>query len=188
LTYSLRSAYHARNGYHNFSHAVDVAQAIYSFLTSLQLVPPLSILMDDSGSKWQRPASVEGPHALGTIIRPMDAFTLLIAAVGHDVGHPGLSNAYMVNAKTPVAQVYDNSVLENFHTVTLIQMLQQHGLGDIFGAANTAQSSKDDGAFLGFWGRPSAHISKQAAAESSFLQYWRRTCLDTFPSSPSCRT
>lgn len=29
-------------------------------------------------------------------MRPQDVLGLMIAAMGHDVGHPGLSNAFMV--------------------------------------------------------------------------------------------
>jgi hypothetical protein len=37
-----------------------------------------------------------------------------------------------INARTPAAQVYnDKSVLENFHSVTLIRMLKLHGFGHL---------------------------------------------------------
>lgn len=147
---ALQSAYHARNGYHNFTHATDVLQAIYSFLTTLGLAPPLSILLDgpSDSTTWARPAHVHAPGGVGQALRPMDVYSLMIAAIGHDVGHPGLSNAYLVNAKTPVAQVYgDKSVLENFHTVTLVQMLKSHGLGHLFGAADKGPAASDGGAF-----------------------------------------
>ncbi|KAM0752027.1 HD-domain/PDEase-like protein [Meredithblackwellia eburnea MCA 4105] len=141
LLLSLRSAYHARNGYHNFSHATDVTQACYSFLVRMGLAPPLYLLCEDDYDanlgegrrKWRRNRAVE-EGGMGELLRPMDVFALLVAAIGHDVGHPGLSNAYMVNARTPVAQVYDDkSVLENFHTVTLIHMLRRHNFDYLLG-------------------------------------------------------
>lgn len=104
LLLSLRSAYHTRNGYHNFSHAIDVTQACYSFLVRMGLAPPLYLLCEDdydpnSGEgkrKWRRNRAVrEG--GMGELMRPMDVFALMVAAIGHDVGHPGLSNAYMVS-------------------------------------------------------------------------------------------
>lgn len=147
LLLAIQSAYHARNGYHNFTHATDILQATYSFLSALQLVPPITILTDPNApAVWTRPAHLEQSGGLGRSLRPMDLFSLMIAAIGHDVGHPGLSNAYMVNAKTPVAQVYgDKSVLENFHTVTLIQMLKNHGLGHLFGTADREPIESDEG-------------------------------------------
>jgi len=141
LLLSLRSAYHARNGYHNFSHATDVTQACYSFLVRMGLAPPLYLLCEDDYDpnigegrrKWRRNRAVE-EGGMGELLRPMDVFALMVAAIGHDVGHPGLSNAYMVNARTPVAQVYeDKSVLENFHTVTLIHMLRKHQFDYLLG-------------------------------------------------------
>ncbi|KAL8292738.1 hypothetical protein RQP46_001350 [Phenoliferia psychrophenolica] len=141
LLLSLRSAYHARNGYHNFSHATDVTQACYSFLVRMGLAPPLYLLCEDDYDtnlgegrrKWRRNRAVE-EGGMGELLRPMDVFALMVAAIGHDVGHPGLSNAYMVNARTPVAQVYDDkSVLENFHTVTLIHMLRRHQFDYLLG-------------------------------------------------------
>lgn len=151
LLKALQSAYHARNGYHNFTHATDVLQATYSFLNALELVPPMSILLNKSNfnERWSRPAHVEATGGIGQVLRPMDVFSLMVAAMGHDVGHPGLSNAYMVNARTPVAQVYgDKSVLENFHTVTLVQMLRKYGLGHLFGAADKCPTDSDGGALF----------------------------------------
>lgn len=106
LLLSLRSAYHARNGYHNFSHAADVTQACYSFLVRMGLAPPLYLLCEDDYDpnigegrrKWRRNRAVE-EGGMGELLRPMDVFALMVAAIGHDVGHPGLSNAYMVSLR-----------------------------------------------------------------------------------------
>lgn len=41
---------------------------------------------------------------------------LCLAALGHDVGHPGLNNAFLVSTNQSVALIYnDNAVLENYH-------------------------------------------------------------------------
>ncbi|BGP55449.1 3',5'-cyclic-nucleotide phosphodiesterase [Rhodotorula sphaerocarpa] len=139
LLLSLRAAYHERNGYHNFKHAADVTQACYSFLTRMGLVPPLYLLCEENFDptrplrKWRRNRAVE-QSSVGQLLRPHDVFALMVACMGHDVGHPGLTNAYMVNARAPVAQVYDDkSILENFHTVTLIHMLRKHHFDDLLG-------------------------------------------------------
>lgn len=104
LLLSLRSAYHSRNGYHNFSHATDVTQACYTFLVRMGLAPPLYLLCEDdydpntgeARRKWRRNRAVEEGR-MGELLRPMDVFALMVACIGHDVGHPGLSNAYMVS-------------------------------------------------------------------------------------------
>lgn len=48
--------------------------------------------------------------------------------------HRTCLTASQVNARTPVAQVYeDKSVLENFHTVTLMHMLRRHHFDYLLG-------------------------------------------------------
>ncbi|GAA5883544.1 hypothetical protein JCM16303_005478 [Sporobolomyces ruberrimus] len=141
LLVSLRSAYHSRNGYHNFSHATDVTQACYTFLVRMGLAPPLHLLCEDDHDpltgearrQWRRNRAVEVGR-MGKLLRPMDVFALIVSCIGHDVGHPGLSNAYLVNARAPIAQVYtDKSILENFHNVTLIHMLRKHHFDYLLG-------------------------------------------------------
>lgn len=103
LLVSLRSAYHSRNGYHNFSHATDVTQACYTFLVRMGLAPPLHLLCEDDHDpltgearrQWRRNRAVEVGR-MGKLLRPMDVFALIVSCIGHDVGHPGLSNAYLV--------------------------------------------------------------------------------------------
>ncbi|KAF9580382.1 3',5'-cyclic-nucleotide phosphodiesterase [Lunasporangiospora selenospora] len=61
-------------------------------------------------------------------LRPEDIFALIVASIGHDVGHPGVNNMFLVNAHTPLAQVYnDRSVLESFHSMALFQVMKKHG-------------------------------------------------------------
>ncbi|KAL8427612.1 hypothetical protein Efla_005787 [Eimeria flavescens] len=45
-----------------------------------------------------------------------DEVVVCLAALGHDVGHPGLNNAFLVSTNQSIALVYnDNAVLENYH-------------------------------------------------------------------------
>jgi 3',5'-cyclic-nucleotide phosphodiesterase len=51
----------------------------------------------------------------------------MITAIGHDVGHPGVNNAFLVNLKAPLAQLYnDRSVLESFHCAAFSQILRRY--------------------------------------------------------------
>ena len=55
----------------------------------------------------------------------LDLLSIIIASLGHDVGHPGLTNNYHVNALTELAIVYnDISCLENYHSSTLFSILR----------------------------------------------------------------
>ncbi|KAF2858551.1 HD-domain/PDEase-like protein [Piedraia hortae CBS 480.64] len=101
--------------YHNWRHAVDVTQTIYRFLAHVQLCPPLN----DTP-----PPQLNGIERLMT---PIDALTLLVAAIGHDVGHPGVNNAFLVACEHPLALLYnDKSVLENYHCAAFSLLLRKH--------------------------------------------------------------
>lgn len=53
----------------------------------------------------------------------------MITAIGHDVGHPGVNNAFLVHLNAPLAQLYnDRSVLESFHCAAYSQILRRHWL------------------------------------------------------------
>lgn len=105
LLFAIRAIYHGPNPYHNYIHAVDVLQASYTFLVSIGVAPPLSILLDHSTESWTRPPlestdNDEDDNArfvTQSIMRPQDVLAVMIAAMGHDVGHPGLSNVFMVS-------------------------------------------------------------------------------------------
>ncbi|KAF8847063.1 HD-domain/PDEase-like protein [Acephala macrosclerotiorum] len=113
-----RSAYNAFVPYHNFRHVVDVLQACFHFLVRLQRLPPYPASTNSSDPP---------PSPIAQLIRPFDALTLLITAIGHDVGHPGVNNAFLVTLNAPLAQLYnDRSVLESFHCAAYSQILRRH--------------------------------------------------------------
>lgn len=113
-----RSAYNAFVPYHNFRHVVDVLQAIFHFLVRLGRLPSYP----ESSKSSHVP-----PSPIAALIRPFDALTLLITAIGHDVGHPGVNNAFLVTLNAPLAQLYnDRSVLESFHCAAYSQILRRH--------------------------------------------------------------
>ncbi|KEP67612.1 UNVERIFIED_CONTAM: 3'5'-cyclic nucleotide phosphodiesterase domain-containing protein [Hammondia hammondi] len=68
----------------------------------------------------------EGHHgAERTPSRMIDDETILcFAALGHDVGHPGYNNAFLVATNQPIALVYnDHAVLENYHAYITFRTL-----------------------------------------------------------------
>ena len=87
------------NDYHNGVHAADVTQAAAYFIES----------------------------SLQDQIEPIHIFALLLSAVVHDVGHPGLNNAYLVARQTDVAERWNNvRVNENGHLYTANTLLKQY--------------------------------------------------------------
>ena len=115
-----RAAYNGFVLYHNFRHVVDVLQAVFYFLLQLGTLPPY--LTESVTPNANNPFS-----PIAAILKPFDALTLLISAIGHDVGHPGVNNAFLVALRAPLAQLYnDNSVLEAFHCAAYSQILRRY--------------------------------------------------------------
>jgi len=101
LLHAISGKYH-EHPYHNFTHGVHVLHGCYMLLR--QGMP---------GSK-------------ATALSPLEQLCLMVAALGHDVDHPGVNNAFMVATGSPLALLYnDNSVLENHHAATVSKLLAE---------------------------------------------------------------
>ncbi|KAH9415480.1 High affinity cAMP-specific and IBMX-insensitive 3',5'-cyclic phosphodiesterase 8B [Dermatophagoides pteronyssinus] len=86
---SLIESKYRKNSYHNSTHAADVMQATAYFLMS---------------------------ERLKTLFDPLDQAICLIAAIIHDVDHPGRNSAFLSNSNHELAVLYnDISVLESHH-------------------------------------------------------------------------
>ncbi|KAJ3259185.1 High affinity cAMP-specific and IBMX-insensitive 3',5'-cyclic phosphodiesterase 9A [Boothiomyces macroporosus] len=111
---TVRRAYN-KNPFHNFKHCFCVTQMVYVLLHIGELDKQLTML---------------------------EKFSLLISAVGHDLDHPGLNNAYQTNALTELAITYnDISPLENHHCAMLFSIFRHPEL-NILGTLST-QEYKD---------------------------------------------
>ena len=87
--------------YHNALHGSDVTHSVYIFFTH-------------SNAEKLAKTNV------------LDLLSIIIAALGHDIGHPGLTNTYQINGSTDMAIIYnDISVLENFHASTLFRTIRK---------------------------------------------------------------
>lgn len=99
------------NTYHNFQHALDVFQATYFFLYTAGVVPPVSILLRADARLWQPDKrTLNQGNSFISCLENEDVFALYIAAVGHDVGHPGLTNNFLVSCiSAPLPIQYSSS-------------------------------------------------------------------------------
>lgn len=85
------------NPFHNFSHAVDV---VYTVARFLELISACNFMQEST------------------------PFWMTIAACGHDAGHIGVNNQYLIETSHALAVKYnDRSPLENLHCATLFQVL-----------------------------------------------------------------
>lgn len=139
--------YREENPYHNFWHAVDVLQCTYYIFC---VIPNLEEYRNESsGSKTETDSEIISnfPHNTNVsrkvgesgsliisnidislhdlITDPIEIFALFVAALGHDVSHPGVTNAFLVEQEAPVAILYnDRAVLESMHAATLFSILR----------------------------------------------------------------
>ncbi|RKP02065.1 hypothetical protein CXG81DRAFT_3602, partial [Caulochytrium protostelioides] len=109
------------NPYHNFLHGVDVTYFLFHFLEE-----------------------AEGAH--GTCFDSRELAALLIAALAHDIGHPGKNNLFQINAKTPFFTMYGSkSVLERHSAVVCLDLLHAYGVLDTLdfpiGPTDTAENT-----------------------------------------------
>ncbi|KAL5000797.1 hypothetical protein BDV10DRAFT_182984 [Aspergillus recurvatus] len=112
-----RASYNSFVLYHNFRHAIDVLQSVFCFLLHIGALPSYGSIGSDAAKNCP----------ITSMLKPFDALTLLIAAIGHDVGHPGVNNFFLVKLNAPLAQLYnDNSVLEAFHCAAFSQILRRY--------------------------------------------------------------
>lgn len=96
---AVKDLYKPSNPYHNWLHAVDVTQATFCYLVHFECFSKLSRL------EW---------------------LALLVAALCHDLAHPGVNNAHLISSRSELAVIYnDRSVLENFHASSLFQLLKR---------------------------------------------------------------
>lgn len=96
----LESGYN-KNPYHNACHAADVLHSQLFFI----LQSPLSKNLNQ-----------------------LDIVSCIISALGHDIGHPSLTNRFLVNNCDEIAITYnDGSVLENMHAAKTFGILRSPG-------------------------------------------------------------
>ena len=108
--------YYNKNHFHNFQHAVNVLQMTYMLLKQTEICQK---------------------------IRPNILFATLIAALCHDLDHPGNTNSYEINSFSKLATLYnDISVLENYHCALTFELLELAGLLKHFKGADLKEFRK----------------------------------------------
>eukprot|EP00013_Stygamoeba_regulata_P026180 CAMPEP_0177656264 /NCGR_PEP_ID=MMETSP0447-20121125/15455_1 /TAXON_ID=0 /ORGANISM="Stygamoeba regulata, Strain BSH-02190019" /LENGTH=571 /DNA_ID=CAMNT_0019160333 /DNA_START=64 /DNA_END=1779 /DNA_ORIENTATION=+ len=108
--------HYPNNPYHNFRHIFDVTRFCYMLLTQLKAAGLLSHL---------------------------EIFGLLIAAICHDLDHPGTNNAHQIATRSALALKYnDISVLENFHAAQAFDIIYNYEGCNILASLTTKQQTE----------------------------------------------
>lgn len=70
----------------------------------------------------------------------LDVFSLMVASLAHDVGHKGLSNAFLVRTRDVLAMTYnDVGVQEKLHASTLFVLCSTVEDANVFESLSPAQ-------------------------------------------------
>merc|ERR1719272_736319 len=105
---TLLQGYRLDNPFHNWTHAVDVHHHIWRMLM------------------------LSKAHAY---LSGLEQFSLLVSAIGHDVGHLGVNNQFLVETAHELAVRYnDRSPLENMHCATFFGIVTSTKGANIFEA------------------------------------------------------
>eukprot|EP00002_Diphylleia_rotans_P027008 TRINITY_DN5404_c0_g2_i3.p1 TRINITY_DN5404_c0_g2~~TRINITY_DN5404_c0_g2_i3.p1 ORF type:complete len:1596 (+),score=363.65 TRINITY_DN5404_c0_g2_i3:400-4788(+) len=89
------------NPFHNFQHSFTVTHTVFL------------MIVNTSASEY---------------LSNQDVFALLLAALSHDLDHPGLTNGFEISSESALATLYnDVSVLENHHSFMAFRLLRSEG-------------------------------------------------------------
>ncbi|XP_049803168.1 dual 3',5'-cyclic-AMP and -GMP phosphodiesterase 11-like isoform X2 [Schistocerca nitens] len=86
--------------YHNWRHAFNVAQMMFSIITATQ---------------WWK------------IFGEIECLSLIIACLCHDLDHRGTNNTFQIKASSPLAQLYSTSTMEHHHFDQCLMILNSPG-------------------------------------------------------------
>lgn len=96
----VEKSYVKENHYHNSLHAADVTASTVFLIQN-------------------------GLERSGNFLE-IDVFSLVVAALCHDIGHPGVNNSFLIATSDPLAFKYnDQSVLENMHANKAFRILEK---------------------------------------------------------------
>ncbi|XP_064382236.1 high affinity 3',5'-cyclic-AMP phosphodiesterase 7A-like [Halichondria panicea] len=100
----VEEAYHPDNYYHNGTHAADVTQALHCLLSEPKLKGHLT---------------------------PIESTAAILAAICHDLDHPGVNQNFLVNTSDYLAAIHGgSSILERHHCHTAKAVVKSTGLLD----------------------------------------------------------
>ena len=109
--------------YHSFQHASHVLLAANKLML---LLDPATDIFDDGNGVYHDDMYDINNAANMNCTSPMVHFTMIFAAMVHDVGHTGVPNAVLVEEQDPVAIRYDNvSVAEQYSIDLALELLRE---------------------------------------------------------------
>jgi len=103
----VREGYRLEPRYHSWHHGCDVMHTVYMMMKHTRV---------------------------SEFTTKLELFGSIIAALAHDIGHPGVNNAFLVRTKDELALLHnDASPLENMHAATLYELLRDPAVNILSG-------------------------------------------------------
>lgn len=135
----VEDSYHESNPYHNVIHATDVTQAMYCYLQQ---------------------------DKLRNTVTKFEAMMAVVAAMAHDLDHPGVNQTFLVATANHLAALYQNtSVLEMHHWRYGVGLMQESGLFSHFSSTQWATA---------LWQFRSLILATDITRQQEFLIKFRR--------------
>ncbi|CAH0578301.1 unnamed protein product [Chrysodeixis includens] len=142
----IEEGYVNTNPYHNSIHAADVTQAMHCFLQQKQIRDHLT---------------------------PLEIMASLLAAIAHDMDHPGVNQPFLIATSNHLAALYKNtSVLENHHWRSAMSCLIESGILDQMSTGRTALENQISALIL------ATDITRQQEYLSRFKRHLDTNTLD----------
>ncbi|XP_047116582.1 cAMP-specific 3',5'-cyclic phosphodiesterase 4A-like isoform X3 [Schistocerca piceifrons] len=154
----VEAGYHSTNPYHNSIHATDVTQAMHCFLQEEKIRMHLT---------------------------PLEIMSSLIAAVTHDLDHPGVNQPFLIATSNHLAALYEHaqsfsplsvikntSVLENHHWRSAIGCLLESNVAEQLGDARPELERQISSLIL------ATDITRQQEFLTRFKRYLDQNLLD----------
>jgi class 3 adenylate cyclase len=109
------AAMHRGNHFHNFEHASHVMMSVSKLLS--RIVAPDEVL-HGNGMKAGLEAHLHD-HTYGITSDPLTQFSVVLAALIHDVDHSGVSNFQLIKEKAKIANVFRNKSVAEQNSIVL---------------------------------------------------------------------
>jgi hypothetical protein len=109
------AAMHRDNDFHNFEHASHVTMSVSKLLSRI-VAPDDIIKKQDEG---QNLAASLHDHTYGITSDPLTQFSVVLAALIHDVDHSGVSNFQLVKEKHTLARIFKNKSVAEQNSIVL---------------------------------------------------------------------
>jgi 3'5'-cyclic nucleotide phosphodiesterase len=110
------AAKYDENQFHCFEHAAHVSMSVVKLLSRIVDPSSLSAKKEAGGSEQ---AMMLHEQSFGIASDPLTHFSCVFAALIHDIGHPGVPNAQLVQEQNELATQYDGKCINEQHSINV---------------------------------------------------------------------